>query len=113
MLPKKRKRKNNDSDDDIDWKPVSNKPPKKDSTVCFIHCTDAEDDLKLLSSAEKWRKLLNAAELRNDEKVLDLAGSCQSENDFPKMHFHNRCWKVYTHSSTLESLSAKREVGQN
>ena len=106
----KKKRK----EEDVDWKQpcASKKPAKEDrnNTKCIIHCTDSKEDLSSLPSSECWKRLLEAAKIRDDKRVLEIAESLESEEDLPNIQYHNRCRRVYTHSGTLERISKKRLV---
>ena len=106
----KRKKK----DDDEDWDPkgkrkkeVCKKKNKHPGESCFIHCTDSNEDLTKLPSLESWEKLLNAAQIRQDENVLQLASSSSGDEDstYPEIYYHLKCRNAYTHWKTLETLS--------
>ena len=42
-------------------------------------------------------------------RLLDIAKSLESEEDFPNIQYHNRCRRIYTHSGTLERITNKKE----
>ena len=103
-------------DDDEDWVPGGKKkkePNKKTGRhageSCFIHCTHSNEALTKLPSLESWEKLLEAARLRGDEKVLQLESSASTSenNDYPVIYYHNSCRKNYTHRKALNVILAK------
>ena len=103
-------------DDDEDWVPGGKKkkePNKKTDKhageSCFIHCTHSNEALTKLPSLESWEKLLEAARLRGDEKVLQLESSASTSenNDYPVIYYHNSCRKNYTHRKALNVILAK------
>ena len=109
-MPPKKKRK----EEDVDWKPhcASKKPAKEDrnNAKCIIHCTDSKEALSSLPSSQFRKRILEAAKIRDDKGVLEIAESLESEEDLPNIQYHNRCRRIYTHSGTLERISNKRKV---
>ena len=109
MPSKKKKRKEEDSD----WEPqcaVKRNHNNHGNKKCVIHCcTDVKENLMALSSAT-CDKLLEAARIRNDEKVLKVLEKFRSEKNPSEIKYHNRCKKVYVHSGSLERLSKRRKV---
>ena len=109
MRPKKKRK-----EEDVDWKPhcASKKPAKEDrnNAKCIIHCIDSKETVSLLPSSQYRKRILEAANIRDGKRVLETAESLESEEDFPKIQYHNKCRTVYTHSGTLERISNKRKV---
>lgn len=111
-MPKSKKRKK--SDDDEDWFPEGKKRNKRNKKSdkhtresCFIHCTDSDEMLTKLPSLESWKKLLEAARTRGDEKVIKLEPSSSTSKDYPVIYYHLRCRNVYTHKKTLNTTASK------
>ena len=46
---------------------------------CIIHCTDSTEKLVMLPSMESWKKLIEAAKIRQNQTVLNLAESTKFE----------------------------------
>ena len=108
-MPPKKKR-----NEDVDWEPncASKKPAKenRNNAKCIIRCTDSKEALSLLPSSQFWKRILEAAKIRDGKRVLEIGESLESEEDFPNVVYHNRCRRVYTHSGTLERISNKRKI---
>lgn len=111
-MPKSKKRKK--IDDDEDWVPEGKrkKPPNKKTDKysgenCFIHMIDTDENLTKLPSHESWEKLLHAARIRGDEKVLQLESSSSTSDakEYPTIFYHLSCRHSYTHKKSLETIS--------
>lgn len=74
---------------------------------CIIHTTDegSSNGLKTLKDLESWKTLLKAAKLRQHKPLLEIAENL-SEEDFPNIHYHSKCLKLFTMKRDLESLGA-------
>ena len=69
-MPIKRKKK---EDENPDWTPSSSKTKKKDNKGdCIIHYCGSNEPLTTLPSADSWKNLLQAAEIRREERILRL-----------------------------------------
>ena len=87
-MPRKRKNK---EDEDPDWTPSSSKTKKKDNKGdCIIHCCDSNEPLTTLPSSDSWKNLLQAAEIRRDERILRLK-EVLKDGEFPKLHIIYNC----------------------
>ena len=112
MSSKKVKKKKDDGDND--WTPNPSKPAKTDNIAdqeCIIHCTDSKEKLCSPQSIESWKKLLEAAVVREFQAVLDIAES-SPEGEIPLIRYHRKCRDQFTNKERLESIkleSIKRE----
>ena len=80
-MPRKRKKK---EDEDPGWTPSSSKTKKKDNKGnCIIHCCDSNEPLTTLPSSDSWKNLLQAAEIRGDERILRLKEGLK-DDEFPQ-----------------------------
>ena len=63
---------------------------------CFLHypSVDVNEKLLSLSSVDSWNTILNAAKIRNNEKVIRLQESV-NEGYYPGIKFHKTCRSVY------------------
>ena len=84
--------------------------PKKTETMQNAYCTDSKGALSSLPSSQFWKRILEAAKIRDDKRVLEISESLEFEEDFPNIQYRNRCRRKYTHSGTLERISNKRKV---
>ena len=73
-----------EKEDDDEWIPGPSKhlPKSKTEMRCIIHCTDSAEELVMLPSIESWKKLLEAAKIRQNHTVVNLAEST-NEGDLP------------------------------
>ena len=106
-MPKKLKKKKEDEE----WTPGPSKRLSKSKTEmhCIIHCTDSTEELVMLPSMESWKKLLDAAKIRENQTVINLAEST-NEGDLPRVQYHMKCGKAFTHKGSLEVIQNKRQV---
>ena len=70
---------------------------------CMIHCTNSTDALVTLESMESWQTLLNAARIRNYQRLLELSQEDHG-NDVPFVQYHRTCRSVFTMKRDLEKL---------
>ena len=100
--------KENQKEKDVGWKPhfAYKKPAKEDKNKakCIVHCTDLKEALSSMPLSQFRKRILEAAKIRVDKRVLEIAESLESEEDFPNIQYHNRCRRVYIHSGTLERV---------
>lgn len=86
MTEKKRK-----FNDDEEWNSkVEGKVSIKKKYVdesCFIHCTGSNEVLVKLPTLNSWRKLLEAARIREHGKVLELSRSTDPK-EIPIIFYH-------------------------
>ena len=108
-MPKTGKRKSRDDDDD-DWDPngkskkICKKKNNQEGEACFIHCSESNEKMTKVPSLESWQKLLKAAKIRKDEKVIQLASSFNDdENGYPIIYYHLKCRNKYTHKGTMDA----------
>ena len=76
---------------------------------CIIHCTDSTEKLVMLPSMESWKKLIEAAKIRQNQTILNLAESTD-EGEMPRVKYHVECGKAFTHKGSLEVIKNKRAV---
>ena len=78
---------------------------------CFFHydSVGVNEKLLLLSSADAWNTILNAAKIRNNEKVFKLQASV-SEGEYPRIKFHKSCRSMFTMKRDLDKLKSKGQV---
>ena len=107
-MSKKVKKKENDDDEFIPG-PSKYLPKNKTEMHCIIHCTDSIEELVMLPSIESWKKLLEAAKIRQNQTVVNLAEST-NEGDLPRVQYHMKCRKAFTHKGSLEVIKNKRQV---
>ena len=106
-MPRKRKKK---EDEDPGWTPSSSKTKKKDNKGnCIIHCCDSNEPLTTLPSSDSWKNLLQAAEIRGDERILRLKEGLK-DGEFPKLQYHLQCRKKFTHKNELAKINLRKEV---
>ena len=109
-MPRTGNRKCSKDNEDDEWNP--NQKGKKEckkknkyiAESCFIHCTESNEGLTKLLSLESW-KLLKAATVRQDEKLLQLAKSITNEDEYPLIYYHLKCRNMFTHKGTLDAIS--------
>ena len=68
---------------------------------CFLHyeSVNTSDKLLCLSNVESWLTILNAARIRNHEKVLELNESLP-DGEFPQIKFHKSfSFPIYEHGA--------------
>ena len=61
---------------------------KKDNKGdCIIHYCGSNEPLTTLPSSNSWKNLLQAAEIRRDERILRLK-EVLKDGEFPKLQYH-------------------------
>ena len=106
-MPRKRKKK---EDEDPDWTPSSSKTKKKDKKGdCIIHFFGSNEPLTTLPSSESWKSLLQAAEIRSDERILSLKEGLK-DGEFPKLQYHLQCRKKFTLKNESGKINLRKEV---
>ena len=104
-----RKRRKLNDDEEEEWnskmegKASGSKKKKYAGETCFIHCTNSNEPLVKLPTLESWKKLLEAAQVRENEKVLELAKETEAE-DIPIIYYHMKCRKAFTHDKSLQVI---------
>ena len=72
--------------------------------VCCIHYDSTKDEnLPSLSSIESWITLLEAAKLRNDSNIINVAADLQ-DGEVPELMYHKTCRARYTLKRKLDKL---------
>lgn len=87
-------------------------PPKQACMDCFIHCSN--DDSKLVNpeNFKSWTTLVNAAKIRNNAPVLELAKDLP-EGKVPEVYYHRKCRQIFTMKRDLDSILTKQNAMQN
>ena len=81
-------------------------------TFCIIHKEGLKiDDDHLISpqSFDSWATLLEAAEVREHEAILEIARNTR-EGEVPEIFYHRKCRSAFTIKRDLESLKRKRAL---
>ena len=82
---------------------------------CIIHKEGLKiDDNHLISpqSYDSWAALLEAAEIRKHEALLQIARNAQ-EGEVPEIFYHSKCRSAFTIKRDLESLKRKRALEED
>ena len=82
---------------------------------CIIHKEGLKiDDDHLISpqSYDSWATLLEAAEIRKHEALLQIARNAQ-EGEVPEIFYHRKCRSAFTIKRDLESLKRKRALEED
>ena len=80
-----------------------------DSKRCIIHYSVCkEDDEHLISpqNYDSWISLLEAAKIRNNATILDIAANLEG-NEIPKITYHRKCRSLFTMKRDLETIKRK------
>lgn len=82
--------------------------PIKEKCILRKHSTkvDPEEKLTELQSYECWQTLLEAAQVRNYEPILELCKTLK-DNEFPRIVYHRKCRSLFTMKKDLASLKQK------
>ena len=70
---------------------------------CIIHCTDDSSDLVNPKDVESWKTLLQAAQIRNYQEIVELSKSL-SKGEVPLIYYHRKCRSIFTMKNLGESL---------
>ena len=73
------------------------------ATECIIHCSDSSDALVTLESHTSWQTLLNAAQIRNHDRILELS-KYVTPAELPYLQYHRKCRSLFTMKRDLEKL---------
>ena len=82
---------------------------------CIIHKEGLKiDDDHLISpqTYDSWATLLEAAEIRKHEALLQIARNAQ-EGEVPEIFYHRKCRSAFTIKRDLESLKRKRALEED
>jgi hypothetical protein len=79
-------------------------------TDCVIHCSNSSDALVTLDSHASWKTLLNAAQIRNHEKILEVSRSVEP-GGYPYLQYHRRCRSLFTMKRDLEKIKGSSQSG--
>ena len=79
--------------------------------VCCIHYDSTKgENLRSLSSSESWITLLEAAKLRNDSNIINIAADLD-DGEVPKLIYRKTCRARYTLKRYLDKL--RKEVKES
>ena len=87
--------------------PVQIPVTSQDSAECVIHSPVESPTAPLveLRDENSWATLLQAAQIREYQPLLDIAHRL-NPNEIPKIKYHARCRKIFTKKS-LETIKQK------
>ena len=80
-----------------------------------IDCCKDTGELATLKDLESWKTLLNAASIRNQEPILEIAKTLK-EGELPKVICHRQCRSIFTLKRKLDKssqLDAKERANCN
>ena len=81
----------------------------RDDSPCIIHCScSTNESLITLQKFSTWEVLLNAAKIRNHERILKQAEELKEE-ETPVLLYRRQCYQQFTHKSSLNVLTKKHE----
>ena len=81
----------------------------QDDSPCIIHCTcSTNESLITLQKFSTWEVLLNAAKIRNHERILKQAEELKEE-EILVLQYRRQCYQQFTHKSSLNVLTKKHE----
>ena len=88
--------------------PVQIPVTSQESTECVIHSPVESPTAPLveLRDENSWATLLQAAQIREYQPLLDIAHSL-NPNEIPKIKYHARCRKIFTMKKSLETIKQK------
>lgn len=75
----------------------------EDASGCMVHCTDSSDALVTLDSLKSWNTLVDAAQIRQNQRILEIAQNHDGD-DVPFVQYHRNCRSVFTMKRDLEKL---------
>lgn len=73
---------------------------------CAIHCKNINIHLTKLQSEATWKKIVQAAKIRNYKPVLDIVES-REMNPPVDFSYHRDCYQVFTMKTMLDRLQKK------
>ena len=77
----------------------------QDDSPCIIHCTySTNESLITLQKFSTWKVLLNAAKIRNHERILKQAEELKEE-EVPVLQYHRQYYQQFIHKSSLNALT--------
>lgn len=87
--------------------------PIPEQEQCILHLPsiklDTNEKLIELQNYKSWQTLLEAAQVRHYEPVLELCTTL-SDSDFPHIFYHKTCRSIFTMKKLLDSF--KRKAGE-
>ena len=83
-------------------------PVTSQATECVIHSPVESPTAPLveLRDENSWATLLQAAQIREYQPLLDIAHTL-NPNEIPKIKYHARCRKIFTMKKSLETIKQK------
>ena len=78
--------------------------------LCHCSSINKNEPLVTLSNTEAWNTLLNAVQIRQHSKILNLVGS-EQENGYPVVKYHKSCREMFTLKRNLDKRRSFREKG--
>lgn len=88
--------------------PKPNKIPKIYKEICVL-CGKSTpvENLTHPKTLESWKVLLNAAQIRNFQPILQIGAEGQ---DIPKIKYESKCRNEFTHKKSLEKLKPPEDA---
>lgn len=91
-----RKRKSTPFEVNINISP-SKKKKKSEKNACILQCTDKSAGPTTKFSETSKKSVYEAAQLRNDEEVIEIIDSFGEGVPPPEYGYHRKCYQKYAH----------------